>query len=340
MSRRGDDSQVAAVRPETPLKDVAALMVSRDQRVPVGDTVPSWAWSPRRLRDQERDRAVHHRLLARVFGSPARRARSSQDRAQTPARDDEPDHRPGDDTLRLGRQQMRTGSQPPAVVEGAVRRDHHARCRPRLRAPRPGLARLVPRRSCTTRSGSSRSVRRPTSRRVVTLGPVERRSCGDDRRRDPGSRRRRRCSRRSLSWESPTSRTPGRRGDSPRLTCARTEPTAAAPRHPQGAGWGRRGADESPGVGLPSAEPSRTATGVRRRRLRGGLRGWSGSGGRHEIPASRGPWPAARHPVRDRGMVPGAGKSEREAGCPRCPAAGWSAHVEARANERYVTTAR
>ena len=64
--------QVAAVRPETPLRDVAALMVSKGiSGVPVvGDDgsvlgVVSEADFVIKERGPE---AVHHRLLARVFG--------------------------------------------------------------------------------------------------------------------------------------------------------------------------------------------------------------------------------------------------------------------------------
>jgi CBS domain-containing protein len=64
--------QVAAVRPETPLKDVAALMVSKGiSGVPVvgDDGAVLGVVSEADFVIKERGReAVHHRLLARVFG--------------------------------------------------------------------------------------------------------------------------------------------------------------------------------------------------------------------------------------------------------------------------------
>lgn len=64
--------QVAAVRPETPLKDVAALMVSRGiSGVPVvaedGSVVGVVSEADFIIKERGRE-AVHHRLLARFFG--------------------------------------------------------------------------------------------------------------------------------------------------------------------------------------------------------------------------------------------------------------------------------
>jgi CBS-domain-containing membrane protein len=80
--------QVAAVRPETPLKDVAALMVSKGiSGVPVvaDDGAVLGVVSEADFVIKERGpEAVHHRLLARVFGeSRQTRAELAKIEAQT-----------------------------------------------------------------------------------------------------------------------------------------------------------------------------------------------------------------------------------------------------------------
>ena len=80
--------QVAAVRPETPLKDVAALMVSKGiSGVPVvgDDGAVMGVVSEADFVIKERGpNAVHHRLLARVFGeSRQTRAELAKIEAQT-----------------------------------------------------------------------------------------------------------------------------------------------------------------------------------------------------------------------------------------------------------------